>query len=91
MTVRIAGLDDWPAAHAQHWRIDARHSNAHTVWQALGSPDWPAAEEIQVIKQHEKLAKYCPDKTTTPVGGTIEFAFALPVHSVSLLVLTRGA
>ncbi len=36
-----------------HYRIDDSHSNAYTVWKAMGSPQNPSAEQIAALKDKE--------------------------------------
>lgn len=90
VTVTISGLEGWEKIQLSHYRIDARHSNAHTVWEELGRPDWPTDEQIAAMRLHEGLEKYEPDREVTPAGGRVSIKTPLPTHSVSLLLLTRG-
>jgi xylan 1,4-beta-xylosidase len=50
--VRVKGL---PAgvkrALVQRYRLDETHSNAYTVWKAMGSPQSPTAEQIAALKR----------------------------------------
>jgi len=34
----------------QCYRIDGTHSNAYTVWKAMGSPQTPTAEQVVALK-----------------------------------------
>lgn len=71
----------------QHYRIDETHSNAHTIWKALGSPDYPTPEELAMIKKREGLEKYQPDKMTIVEKGHLSISVEMPMHSVSLLLI----
>ena len=85
--VNVAGL---PAAgySLQHFRIDSTHSNAHTVWQSLESPQDPTEEQLAAIKARQGLELFTPPRDVTPVEGTVGLRVSLPLPSVSLLVLT---
>jgi xylan 1,4-beta-xylosidase len=37
-------------ALVQRYRIDGTHSNAYTVWKAMGSPQSPTAEQVAALK-----------------------------------------
>ena len=51
VVVRVKGL---PAgvkrALVEQYRIDGTHSNAYTVWKAMGSPQSPTAEQVAALK-----------------------------------------
>jgi len=87
--VLIKGLEGWSRARLTHYRIDEQHSNAHSVWQRLGCPDWPTQAQIASMKKQERLEKYAPDVELEVVKGIVELAFELPVHSVSMLILRK--
>jgi len=86
VAVEVAGLDasDYTL---QHFRIDARHSNAHTVWRDLGSSQDPTEEELSAIKARQGLEPFEPVRDVRPDDGTLVLALDLPLPSVSLLVL----
>ena len=71
-----------------HYRIDGEHSNTHSVWKALGSPDYPTPEQMVVLHASEGLEMVEPPKTVEIVGGRYQASFSLPVHGVSLITLT---
>jgi xylan 1,4-beta-xylosidase len=90
VAVRIEGLDGWERAAVEHYRIDAQHSNAHTVWEGLGRPDWPTEDEIAIMKRAEKLEKYQPDRLDAVVGGQLVLRTTIPVHGVSMYIVRRA-
>jgi len=74
-------------ARLTHYRIDATHSNAFTVWQNLGSPTAPTDAQYAQLVAAGQLAAL-GDPTVVPVAnGAAMLKFALPRQAVSLLVL----
>ncbi len=71
----------------RHYRVDADHSNTHSVWRALGSPDYPTPEQMAILRQHEGLEMLEPAKTVEIRDGRYEMAVHLPMHGVSLVEL----
>ncbi|MFD1717685.1 GH39 family glycosyl hydrolase [Georgenia deserti] len=85
VTVSVAGLTG--RYRLRHLRIDAEHSNAHTVWKRLGSPQVPSEEELALIRSRQGLEEYEPSRTVTASDGAVDLRVRLPLPSVSLLVL----
>lgn len=83
----VAGLP-FKQAQLSHFRVDGGHSNTHTVWRSLGSPDYPSAEQMAILRAHEGLELLAPVKTVDIIGGRYETSLTLPMHGVSLLTLT---
>lgn len=84
--VAVTGLD--AAAYTlRHFRIDADHSNAHTVWASLGSPQDPSEDQLSTIKQRQGLEELEPPRDLEPTDGSVSLQVTLPLPSVSLLVL----
>jgi xylan 1,4-beta-xylosidase len=71
----------------QHWRIDRDHSNSHTVWQGVGAPQDPTAEQLATITQRQGLERFADDARVTADGGALTLQVQLPLPSLSLLVL----
>jgi len=69
----------------RHWRIDARHSNSHTAWQALGRPQDPSEGQLRAIKERQGLELLEPEREIAGAGGRVTLTVALPLPSVSLL------
>jgi xylan 1,4-beta-xylosidase len=69
------------------YRIDQDHSNAHTIWELLGCPDWPDDEQIAAMREREKLEKAQVDRVVDVTGGVASLDIVLPMHAVSLLLL----
>ena len=58
VTVKISGIP--PAVHRvllEHFRIDDTHSNAYTVWMAMGSPQEPTPEQYAQLKAAGQLQR----------------------------------
>ncbi len=72
---------------AVEYRIDADHSNAHTVWEALGSPQDPDAATLAKIHARQGLETVGEARTVDTADGNLQYATALPLPSVSLVVL----
>jgi xylan 1,4-beta-xylosidase len=87
--VRVA-LSGLAAAsyRVEHYRIDDTHSNAHTVWKALGSPQDPTPDELTAIRARQGLELLDEPGAVRPADGVLEVDLSLPSESVSLLVLT---
>jgi xylan 1,4-beta-xylosidase len=89
--LRVDGLaaGEWTL---QHWRIDAGHSNSHTVWQDLGAPQEPTPEQLATIADRQGLERYADDTTVAVEDGQgLSLTLELPLPAVSLLVLVPGA
>jgi xylan 1,4-beta-xylosidase len=69
----------------RHWRIDASHSNAHSVWRQLGSPDYPSEEQVTAIRARQGLERVEPDRREHGDGGALTLRLALTLPAVSLV------
>ena len=86
VSVNIAGLD--AAGYTlQHYRIDAGHSNAHTIWAGQGSPQLPTEEQIAAIEARQGLEELEPARPVSATDGALHLVVTLPLPAVSLLVL----
>jgi xylan 1,4-beta-xylosidase len=86
----IANLPFADAATVTHYRIDGAHSNAYAEWLQQGKPMYPSAEQYAAIKARDGLETLEPPQTITPSAGSIHLSFALPVHGISLLLISAG-
>ncbi|WP_299039343.1 GH39 family glycosyl hydrolase [uncultured Pseudokineococcus sp.] len=86
--VVVRGLPEgtWTVSHH---RVDADHSNAHTAWRALGSPQDPSPEELAQITARQGLEELEPPRDVEVQQGSASLHVELPLPSVSLLVLER--
>jgi xylan 1,4-beta-xylosidase len=71
-----------------HYRIDDTHSNAYTVWKAMGSPQKPSAEQIAELKSADGLELLESPRWTDVQGGAVSIATDLPRHAVSLIQIS---
>jgi xylan 1,4-beta-xylosidase len=82
----LAGL---PAGAArvlvEHYRIDAGHSNAYTVWQQMGSPQQPTAEQYARLEAAGQLQLLGSPEWMGAKDGKLELRFDLPRQGISLV------
>src|SRR5258708_25663506 len=87
-TVNIAGL---PKAASRvrltHYRIDDTHSNAYTVWKAMGSPQNPSPAQYAELKSKDGLQLLEAPRWLDVRKGAATVSTDLPHHSISLLQL----
>lgn len=88
VSLRLSGL---PAAAGRarlsHYRIDRTHSDAFTVWKALGSPSTPDERQYQEMEAAGHLQLLEAPSTLALDGGSAELSFVLPRQAVSLVEL----
>jgi xylan 1,4-beta-xylosidase len=75
------------SARVRHYRIDADHSDAFTVWQRMGSPLQPTAEQFAELEKAGQLAELRPPGKIHVRDGRTDLKIILPREAVSLLVL----
>ncbi|HEY5328403.1 MAG TPA: beta-xylosidase [Acidobacteriaceae bacterium] len=89
VTVTIAGI---PAgihrALMQHYRIDRTHSNAYTVWLAMGSPQQPTAEQYATLRSAGQLQTLTSPIWLDVKDGRVQISTDLPREAISLLQLS---
>nr|WP_239579353.1 glycoside hydrolase [Microlunatus panaciterrae] len=68
-------------------RIDHAHSNAHTVWQSLGSSQDPTAEELAALRARQGLEELEPPRAVMADNGRLTLQLRLGLPAVSMLVL----
>jgi xylan 1,4-beta-xylosidase len=71
----------------QHYRIDDDHSNAYTVWKAMGSPQQPTDVQIAQLKEAGQLQLLDSPQWIEVNAGHIDVDVSLPGHGLSLLHL----
>jgi xylan 1,4-beta-xylosidase len=62
----------------RHYRIDRDHSNAYTVWTAMGSPQQPTPEQFARLEQAGQLELLESPKWLLNNNGKVDVAFSLP-------------
>ena len=91
VTLKLEHLPFRGEARLSHWRIDAAHSNSHTVWRALGGPQDPSERELAAIRERQELERLEPDRSLTVRDGAATVQIALPLPGVSLLEIRPAA
>lgn len=69
----------------QHYRIDDTHSNAYTVWKAMGSPQQPTTEQYQQLKSVDGLQLLNSPAWVEVEGGKLDLQTQLPRQGISLI------
>jgi len=88
---RIAMTIDGPPdgrATLTHYRVDTNHSNAYTVWKAMGSPQSPTAAQRDALLKAGQLQMLGAPERVVIANRRIIVSFSLPRQGVSLLRLT---
>ena len=70
-----------------HYRIDDAHSNAYTVWKAMGSPQQPTSEQYAELKGRDGLQLLASPEWMDVVKGAVTISTSMPRQSVSLLTV----
>ncbi|MFT4112483.1 GH39 family glycosyl hydrolase [Silvibacterium sp.] len=86
VTLAISGM---PATAkrvlVKQYRIDTNHSNAYTVWKAMGSPQHPTSEQYAQLLDREGLELIGSPAWQDVKDGQIEVKTELPGESIALL------
>jgi xylan 1,4-beta-xylosidase len=72
----------------QRFEIDETHSDAFAVWQKMGSPAEPSAEQYTKLEAAGQLADMGPAKAVTVKGNKADVSFELPRQAITLFVFT---
>ena len=87
--VTVAGL---PAAvHKvllEHYRLDDMHSNAYTLWLAMGSPQHPTARQYFDLKAAGQLQLLTSPEWVNVTNGRVTVETDMPRQGISLMHLT---
>ena len=70
-----------------HYRIDANHSNAYSVWKGLGSPQNPTPDQQRQLEAAGQLQLLDSPNWLWKQSGTASIRFDLPRQAVSLIRL----
>jgi xylan 1,4-beta-xylosidase len=70
-----------------HYRIDDTHSNAYTVWKAMGSPQNPSPSQYAELKSKDGLQLLESPRWVDVKKGVATVVTDMPHHSISLLHL----
>ena len=86
IALRVAGVPATaPRVLVRHYRIDKDHSNAYTVWQAMGSPQSPTPSQYAQLEAAGHLQSLGSPEFVAVKGGFVDLAFSLPRQAVSLI------
>jgi xylan 1,4-beta-xylosidase len=72
----------------QHFRVDDNHSNSYEAWKKMGSPQKPTAEQYGQLETAGHLASAESPRWTSSTDGKLRLNFDLPLHGVSLVLVT---
>jgi xylan 1,4-beta-xylosidase len=85
----ITGLpESMHLALVEHFRIDARHSNAFTAWKQMGSPQSPSAEQYDQLQSAGQLQLLTSPAWIPIEHGVAHLQFTLPRQGLTLLRIT---
>ena len=71
----------------EHYRIDDAHSNAYTVWQKMGSPQHPTAQQYADLQAAGQLQLLSSPEWLDVKNGEVKITTELPRQGISLLHL----
>jgi xylan 1,4-beta-xylosidase len=69
----------------EHYRIDETHSNAYTLWKAIGSPARPTTEQETKLKAAGQLEMMDSPKWVDVTAGEVRVRTEMPRQATSLL------
>ncbi len=73
----------------QHYRIDEHHSNAYSEWLNQGKPMYPDNEQYEAIKSKDKLEHLQKPQNISLENESLNLAFTIPVHAISLIQISK--
>ena len=88
VALALEGLAPGPW-RCRHWRIDRDHSNAYTVWLAMGRPVVPDDAQLAELQRRQGLELVEPESVVQAGKGQVMLETSLPPHAVSLYELMR--
>ena len=87
-TVKITGIPvGVKRVRLEHFRIDDTHSNAFTVWKAMGSPQSPTPEQLAQLQAAGQLQLLTSPEWLDVKDGAMTVSTDLPRQATSLLHL----
>ena len=87
-TVTIGGIP--PSVHRvllEHYRLDDTHSNAYTVWKAMGSPQHPTTKQYAELQEAGQLQLFTSPAWMDVKDGRVIVSTDMPRQGASLLHL----
>lgn len=65
--------------HLRQYLIDARHSNSHNAWHAVGAPQDPSPEDVEALRSRSSLEVVHDDKLEScPSSLTVQVSLECP-------------
>jgi len=87
-TVKVTGIPvGVKRVRLEHFRIDDTHSNAFTVWKAMGSPQSPTKEQYAQLQEAGQLQLLTSPEWVDVKDGAVSVTTDLPRQATSLLHL----
>ena len=71
----------------QHYRIDQDHSNAYTIWKAMGSPQKPTPEQYKKLQSAGQLQLLTSPRWLVVDNGKVTIPTSMPRQATSLMHL----
>jgi xylan 1,4-beta-xylosidase len=85
----IRGLPgDLTSLNVTEWRVDDTHSNAHSAWKTMGSPNAPTPEQRARMETASELAILRTGINAGAKNGGATLKLTLPREAVSLIELS---
>ena len=90
MEVEFSGLRFMGhAVRLREYLVDGRHSNSHTAWLELGSPQYPSASEIETIRNRASL-EMVREETLDVCPGSLRREVTLRCPAAVLIEIAAG-
>jgi xylan 1,4-beta-xylosidase len=74
----------------EEFRMDRNHSNAYALWQQMGSPQQPSAEQLEQLQKAGNLDKSVAPHPLPVDSGAATISLKLPRQGVALIRLKTG-
>jgi len=76
---------------ATQYRIDRDHSDADTVWEAMGSPQAPTPAQLAKLRAAGQLQRFAAPTWVPTRDGQADLSLKLPRQALALIRLQWGA
>ena len=92
VTLHLSGLPFEEAVLA-HYRIDEAHGDPFQLWEKpttgeRAAPPSPSPALFAAMRRRQELESLAEPHMVQPQGGALDLSFDLPLHAVSLLLLS---
>ena len=86
----ILNIKGIPAVKATltHYRIDSKHSNSYDLWEKMGSPQNPTADQIAELEKAGQLETLSKPEEIKITNAATTIKLQLPRQAVSLVKIT---